>query len=104
MNTSFLKKLGLKKNNSGTSTGRKYYDNKELIDSYSPVDGKFIGSVSVTTKAQYEKVMTQAQKAFNSWRLVPAPQRGEVVRQIGEALRKNKDSLGRLVSYEMNRR
>ena len=103
MNTSFLKKLGLKKNNSGTSTGRKYYDNKELIDSYSPVDGKFIGSVSVTTKAQYEKVMTQAQKAFNSWRLVPAPQRGEVVRQIGEALRKNKDSLGRLVSYEMGK-
>lgn len=103
MNTSFLKKLDLKKKNPGCSTGRKFYDSKEHIDSYSPVDGKYIGSVSVTTKAQYERVMAQADKAFKTWRLMPAPQRGEIVRQIGEALRKNKDNLGRLVSYEMGK-
>jgi len=103
MQKSFLKKLGLLKKNNGTSTGLKSSKSKEYIDSYSPVDGKYIGSVSVTTKKEYEKVMKTAQKAFLSWRKLPAPQRGEIVRQYGEELRKNKDALGRLVSYEMGK-
>ncbi len=104
MNTSFLKKLGLAKKNKGTSTGLKSFaTSKQYIDSYSPVDGAYIGSVSVTTKSEYERVMKTAQKAYGDWKSVPAPKRGEVVRQYGEELRKHKDSLGRLVSYEMGK-
>jgi len=104
MSTSFLKSLGLKRKNNGTSTGLKSYaGSKEYISSYSPVDGKLIGQVSVTSKKEYEKVVAAGQKAFTSWRTMPAPQRGEIVRQYGEELRKNKDALGRLVSYEMGK-
>ena len=104
MNATFLKKLGLKKLNDGTSTGLKSLKGKAgKINSYSPVDGKLIGSVSITSKSDYEKVIKTAQKAFVEWRSVPAPKRGEIVRQYGEALRENKDALGRLVSYEMGK-
>ena len=104
MNATFLKKLGLKKLNDGTSTGLKTLKGKAgKINSYSPVDGKLIGSVTVTSKGDYEKVIKTAEKAFAEWRLVPAPKRGEIVRQYGEALRENKDALGRLVSYEMGK-
>ncbi len=103
MKTDFLKKLNLKKKNNGTSTGLKSTASKTYIDSYSPVDGKFIGSVSVTTKAEYEKVVKTSQKAFQTWRSMPAPQRGEIVRQYGNELRKYKDDLGKLVSYEMGK-
>jgi len=103
MNTSFLKKLGLLKKNDGTWTGQKSTKSDTYIDSYSPVDGKLIGSVSVTTKKEYEKVIKAAQKAAISWRAIPAPKRGDIVRQYGDALRANKESLGKLVSYEMGK-
>ncbi len=104
MKNTFLKKLGLKKQNDGSSTGQKStVGNKEYIKSHSPVDGAYIGSVSVTTKKEYERIVKASQKAFINWRTVPAPKRGEVVRQYGEALRANKDALGRLVSYEMGK-
>ncbi len=103
MNTSFLKKLDLHKKNEGTWTGLKSYKSDTFIDSYSPVDGKLIGSVSVTSKKDYEKVLKSAEKAFESWREIPAPKRGEIVRQYGDELRKNKEALGQLVSYEMGK-
>ncbi len=104
MKKDFLKKLGLKKHNNGTSTGLKSSaSSKEYIESYSPVDGALIGSVSVTSKKEYEKVIKTAQKAYSSWRSIPAPHRGEIVRQYGDELRRHKDSLGRLVSYEMGK-
>lgn len=103
MDKSFLKKLGLQANNDGTSTGFKTSTSGEYITSYSPVDGEIIGKVSKTTRAEYDDVMDKAMIAFKEWRMVPAPQRGEVVRQYGEALRKYKDPLGRLVSYEMGK-
>ena len=103
MKKDFLKKLGLKVKNNGTSTGLKSTSSKNYIDSYSPVDGKLIGSVSVTTRKEYDKVMATAQKAYATWRTMPAPKRGEIVRQYGDALRANKDSLGKLVSYEMGK-
>ena len=104
MNTSFLKKLGLKKSNEGTFTGLKAIKGTSgNIESFSPVDGKSIGTVNVTSKKDYEKVIKTAQSAFQEWRMVPAPKRGEVVRQYGDALRENKDALGRLVSYEMGK-
>lgn len=70
---------------------------------YSPIDGKLIASVEMATAEDYEKVVSQAGQAFKIWRKMPAPQRGEIVRQIGEALRKNKEALGKLVSYEMGK-
>jgi len=104
MNTSFLKKLGLKKNNEGTFTGlNSIKGTSGNIESFSPVDGKSIGTVNVTSKKDYEKIIKTAQSAFQQWRMVPAPKRGEVVRQYGDALREHKDSLGRLVSYEMGK-
>jgi len=100
-----LKTLGLQEINFGTSTGAEFFGNTDqnLIESYSPVDGKLIGKVTTTTKEEYERVITTAQDAFKSWRVMPAPQRGEIVRQYGNALRKYKDELGRLVSYEMGK-
>jgi aldehyde dehydrogenase (NAD+) len=103
MEKDFLRKLGLKRNNAGTSTGLLSQTSRKYIKSFSPVDGEFIGSVSVTTREQYEEVMQTASAAFKVWREVPAPKRGEIVRQYGEELRKNKDALGRLVSYEMGK-
>ncbi len=100
----FLKDLQLEAKNSGTSTGKLWLSSGgETIDSYSPVDGKMIGSVTATDKATYEKIITAAEEAFKYWRKVPAPQRGEIVRQIGEALRNYKEPLGKLVSYEMGK-
>ena len=103
MDTSFLQSLGLSDKNAGTSTGLKSMDSSEYIASYSPVDGSLIGEVSVTTRGQYEQVMAEAKAAFKVWRKMPAPQRGEIVRQYGEALRTHKDALGRLVSFEMGK-
>jgi aldehyde dehydrogenase (NAD+) len=100
----FLKTLGIAAENVGTSTGSTWIITKgENIPSYSPVDGKLIGTVVSTDKAGYEEVLSTAAKAFAEWRKWPAPRRGEVVRQIGEALREKKDALGQLVSYEMGK-
>ncbi len=100
----FIKSLQLKASNSGTSTGKEWGKNKNpFITSYSPVDGKEIGKVQTTDFASYDEIITKAQKAFTEWRTWPAPKRGEVVRQIGDELRKNKSALGKLVSYEMGK-
>ena len=83
-----LDQLGIEATNSGASTGSYWYETKgETIDSYSPVDGKLIASVTAATEAEYQKIVDKAQKAFKQWRQVPAPKRGEVVRQLAEKLR-----------------
>lgn len=100
----FLKTLRINETNEGVSTGSVWLQSKgETINSYSPVDGKKIGSVSGTDKESYEAVIKKAEEAFKQWREVPAPRRGEIVRQIGEALRQYKEPLGKLVSYEMGK-
>ena len=100
----FLKTLDIESNNNGVSTGSKWIVSRgEKINSFSPIDGKLIGSVFATDKESYEKVIDTAAKAFKEWRLMPAPKRGEIVRQIGEALRHYKEPLGKLVSYEMGK-
>jgi len=98
-----LAQLGVKAINEGTSTGVKHFSNGEILESYSPVDGQLIASLKTSTAADYEKVMQSATEAFKTFRLMPAPQRGEIVRQFGEKLRKNKEALGKLVSYEMGK-
>ena len=99
-----LSALGIKENNFGASTGTKHWNTAgPKVDSYSPADGKFIGSVNQAPKDDYEKVMAKAEEAFKIWRTVPAPKRGEIVRQIGDQLREYKAPLGKLVSYEMGK-
>lgn len=98
-----LSKLGIKDINEGTSTGSNNFANGKIIESYSPVDGTLIAKVKSSTKEDYQAAMAKAEEAFKTWRLVPAPKRGEIVRQMGDELRKYKEPLGQLVSYEMGK-
>ena len=98
-----LQTLGVKAINEGTSTGLNYFSNGENIESFSPVDGNLIAKVKATTKEDFETVMDTATKAFKVWRKVPAPRRGEIVRQFSEKLREKKEALGKLVSFEMGK-
>jgi aldehyde dehydrogenase (NAD+) len=98
-----LQKLGIQAENQGTSTGNQWFSNGALIESYSPVDGQLIGKVTTTSAADFEKVMEAATSAFKTFRAMPAPQRGEIVRQFGNKLRELKEPLGKLVSYEMGK-
>lgn len=99
-----LEKLGIKELNFGASTGLESWKcSGTQIDSYSPVDGNLIGSVTSACSEDYEKIIKKAEEAFKIWRMVPAPKRGEVVRQMGDAFRKHKSDLGKLVSYEMGK-
>ena len=104
IDTNFLKDLGIGKSNSGTCDGVNWFS----LDSterhiLSPVDGNLIASVFETDEKSYEKLIDTSKKTFKKWRKVPAPKRGDIVRQIGNELRQNKDSLGKLVSYEMGK-
>jgi aldehyde dehydrogenase (NAD+) len=99
-----LNRLGLKDINPGASTGTKWLPtNGDIIESYSPADGKLIGKIKQATAQDYETIISLSQEAFQQWRTIPAPRRGEVVRQIGNALREHKEDLGKLVSYEMGK-
>ena len=99
-----LSQFGIEEVNNGASMGSKWFKTRgERIDSYSPVDGKLIASVNAATEADYEAVILKAQEAYKIWRTVPAPKRGDIVRQLADRLRFHKDSLGKLVSYEMGK-
>ncbi len=99
-----LEKLGIKETNSGVTTGTEWFDVQGAItSSVSPIDGKEIAKVQNATIEDYEKVVTKAQEAFKIWREIPAPQRGEIVRQMGLALREAQDDLGKLVTLEMGK-
>jgi aldehyde dehydrogenase (NAD+) len=100
----FLQLLNIRPENKGTSTGTEWLDGASAsLESFSPVDGKRIAAVNQTGKAAYDQVVSKAREASRIWRTWPAPKRGEIVRQIGEALRAGKPALGRLVSYEMGK-
>ncbi|WP_290664737.1 aldehyde dehydrogenase family protein [Ignavibacterium sp.] len=101
----FLKNLGIKEKNYGSSTGLKWNEttSEGELKIYSPATGEYIASVYQASDADYENVIRTAEEAFKYWRKVPAPKRGEIVRQIGDKLRKYKQDLGQLVSYEMGK-
>lgn len=100
----FLQQLGLQQHNQGVSSGTIWINTTgSTIESFSPVDGNKIGSVSSVDKSSYEALMQTSLAAAKLWRNWPAPKRGEIVRQIGDALRVNKEPLGKLVSYEMGK-
>lgn len=97
-----LRNLGLEAVNPGAFNGE-WMGSDARLDSFSPVDGSLIGSVMQATPAEYEKTVAAAQRAFESWRLFPAPKRGEVIRRLGNALRDAKHDLGALVTLEMGK-
>ena len=103
--TKILNHLHINDINEAFSTGSKWGSsaNSTIKDVLSPVDGKKIASVKFATDSDYNHVVETAVKAFKNWRTVPAPKRGEIVREIGESLRANKHELGALVSYEMGK-
>ncbi|KAB1064040.1 L-piperidine-6-carboxylate dehydrogenase [Salibacter halophilus] len=98
-----LKTLGVDEVNDGTFSGKEHWASGDPITSVSPVNAEEIASVKTTTREDYEKAIGQAQEAFQYWRSLPAPQRGEIVRQFGNKLREYKAPLGKLVSYEMGK-
>jgi aldehyde dehydrogenase (NAD+) len=99
-----LKTLRIEAINRGASTGGHWFNTRgPQIDSISPVDGQLIASVHAATEAEYEAIIMKAQEAFKVWRTIPAPKRGEVVRQLAEKIREYKQPLGELVSFEMGK-
>ena len=87
----------------GCSTGSNWFSSGEKIESLSPVDGKLIGTVKSGSKSDFDQIIKHSKKAFKEFRQIPAPKRGELVRQFGNKLRKEKELLGTLVSYEMGK-
>ncbi|NLN25967.1 MAG: aldehyde dehydrogenase family protein [Bacteroidetes bacterium] len=98
-----LEQLEISDVNFGTSTGNEWFANGEEISSNTPVNGNLIAKVNASSKEDFERVMKTASEAFKTWRMKPAPQRGEIVRQFGNELRRLKEPLGKLVSYEMGK-
>jgi aldehyde dehydrogenase (NAD+) len=100
-----LENLNIEADHRGTSTGLDWFESsgQQPITSFSPVNGSIIGTVSSTTKEEYNSVIDNAVRAFDVWQIMPAPKRGEIVRQFGDELRKHKQELGKLVSYEMGK-
>ncbi|WP_320111982.1 aldehyde dehydrogenase family protein [Draconibacterium orientale] len=99
-----LKELGISEVNNGVCTGTEWKTTSgAVVESFSPSDGELIATVNQATAADYHEVVEKAKDAFKVWRMVPAPKRGEIVRQIGLELRKYKEPLGKLVSYEMGK-
>ncbi len=101
--SSILEKLEIAAENPGTSGQSWSLDSADVLTSRSPVDGREIATVRSTSREGYDRIVGDAQKAFEFWRTVPAPKRGELVRQFGDELRALKGELGALVSYEMGK-
>ena len=100
MNLSFLSTLGITKNNAGAFDGSWRKTKGDFLDVRTPIDGSLVARVRLADSKDYAAVSKAAHKAFLRWRELPAPQRGEYVRQIGEAFRKYKEPLGKLVALE----
>ena len=98
-----LENLRIKSLQGGCNVGVEWFGSGDEICSFSPVDGSLLGKLKTTSIQDYEIVIGKAEKAFKSFRKIPAPKRGELVRQFGNKLRENKSSLGYLVSWEMGK-
>lgn len=98
-----LEKLGINEINSGAYFGEWLDTSGEVIKVYSPIDDSLIAKVKSASKEDYEIISQKAQETFQIWRMIPAPKRGEIIRQIGLELRKYKNELGQLVTIEMGK-
>ena len=101
--TKLLQSLDINPKESGVSTGSEWFGSGDTIASHSPIDGSFLAEVTTASITDFERVVETAESAFAEWRKVPAPKRGEIVRQFGDKLRENKEALGQLVSLEMGK-
>jgi len=102
----FLKELGIQEVNSGACTGPGDWsrtDAHELLPVVTPIDGSVIAKVGQASEADYEHIVQTAQENFLEWRMTPAPVRGQIVREIGDELRRLKEPLGKLVTLEMGK-
>ena len=100
----FLSRLGLEQINSGVATKGGFIEaHGSLIDSYNPTTGEVIAQVQIASVEDYERVMVEGEKAFKKWRMVPAPKRGEIIREVAVALREHKEDLGRLITLEVGK-
>jgi len=98
----FLQTLGIESENLGGFNGE-WIGSGPTLDVITPIDGSKIASVKQVTEAEYDKIVDRAHQAFLTWRQLPAPKRGEVVRQLGVRLREVKQELGALVTLEMGK-
>ncbi len=99
-----LKACGIEDVNSGACWGEWIADpSGGELDVYTPIDGSKLATVKMAGPDDYEKIMEKAREANVTWRMLPAPQRGEIIRQLGNALREKKDELGALVTLEMGK-
>lgn len=98
-----LEKLNIKNKQEGCNAGCVWHGQGEAITSTSPVNGALLGTVQGANVEDYERIMDKAEHAFLSFRKIPAPKRGELVRQLGNKLREKKSALGQLVSWEMGK-
>ncbi len=98
-----LQELDLQDVNYGASDGETWYGNGKEIEVISPINGRVIAKVKQADKNDYEKIISKAEKAFEQWRMIPSPQRGDIIRQLGVALREKKEFLGQLVCIEMGK-
>ena len=98
-----LERLGLEATESGAYCGEWMSPGGGVLTSTSPIDGAVLGKVRMADSQDYDEIVFESQRAFAKWRMLPAPQRGLIVREIGEALRKHKDDLGALVTLEMGK-
>ncbi len=95
--------IWIQKNQKGCHSGGSWYGSGEMIQSFSPVEGSLLGSLQTAGIEDYEQAIAKAEFAFLSFRKIPAPRRGELVRQFGNRLREKKEALGQLVSWEMGK-
>jgi aldehyde dehydrogenase (NAD+) len=100
-----LKRLGIQSTNPSSGTGQSFLSSSSnpLKSIHSPIDGSLLAQVQFASADEYNQVVNTATLAFKEWRKMPAPARGEIVRQIGQKLREYKDDLGKLVSLEMGK-
>ncbi len=100
-----LARLGIKDANLGTFNGEWIgkVDESRVLNVESSIDGSHIAKVYQASEEDYDAVIGKAHEKFLKWRMFPAPKRGEIVRQIGEELRKHKSDLGKLVTFEMGK-
>ena len=98
-----LQELKIQTEQKGCHSGKHWFGSGSMISSYSPVDGSLLGVVQTAGVEDYENAIDKAEQAFLSFRKIPAPKRGELVRQLGNKLREKKESLGQLVSWEMGK-
>lgn len=100
----YLSRLGIQAVNSGAASTSGFLETHgRVVESFDPTTGEALASVKLATVEDYEKVVVEAQRVFTEWRMLPAPKRGEILREVGEALRQHKDDLGMLITREVGK-